>query len=149
MCRRPPRSTRTDTLFPYTTRFRSRGAHRRVARPADLDAAARRRYLRHRAVGVAAARGRWGRTGRAGPRKMIEFYPEVRLVHIWAVIASGTLFALRGLALNLGAAWPKAAPLRRLSYTIATVLLTAALILLRSEERRVGKGSVRKCRSRL
>src|SRR3546814_7872051 len=93
MCRRPPRSTRTDTLFPYTTRFRSRGAHRRVARPADLDAAARRRYLRHRAVGVAAARGRWGRTGRAGPRKMIEFYPEVRLVHIWAVIASGTLFA--------------------------------------------------------
>src|SRR3546814_16143650 len=24
MTRRPPRSTRTDTLFPYTTRFRSR-----------------------------------------------------------------------------------------------------------------------------
>src|SRR3546814_17052802 len=23
MCRRPPRSTRTDTLVPYTTRFRS------------------------------------------------------------------------------------------------------------------------------
>src|SRR3546814_8288233 len=61
---------------------------------------------------------------------MIEFYPEVRLVHIWAVIASGTLFALRGLALNLGAAWPKAAPLRRLSYTIDTVLLIAALMLM-------------------
>src|SRR3546814_7971927 len=27
MIRRPPRSTRTDTLFPYTTLFRSRGAH--------------------------------------------------------------------------------------------------------------------------
>src|SRR3546814_11344231 len=27
MIRRPPRSTRTDTLFPYTTRFRS---HRQV-----------------------------------------------------------------------------------------------------------------------
>src|SRR6056297_3978872 len=26
MTRRPPRSTRTDTLFPYTTLFRSRGA---------------------------------------------------------------------------------------------------------------------------
>src|SRR3546814_8224433 len=26
MIRRPPRSTRTDTLFPYTTRFRSDGA---------------------------------------------------------------------------------------------------------------------------
>src|SRR3546814_5495385 len=35
MIRRPPRSTRTDTLFPYTTLFRSR--HREVG----LDAALR------------------------------------------------------------------------------------------------------------
>src|SRR3546814_3851680 len=28
MIRRPPRSTRTDTLFPYTTLFRSRGLAR-------------------------------------------------------------------------------------------------------------------------
>src|SRR3546814_6885109 len=27
MIRRPPRSTRTDTLFPYTTHFRSAGEH--------------------------------------------------------------------------------------------------------------------------
>src|SRR3546814_2193744 len=27
MIRRPPRSTRTDTLFPYTTLFRSTGSH--------------------------------------------------------------------------------------------------------------------------
>src|SRR3546814_16282428 len=27
MIRRPPRSTRTDTLFPYTTLFRSRGGN--------------------------------------------------------------------------------------------------------------------------
>src|SRR3546814_6728601 len=27
MMRRPPRSTRTDTLFPYTTLFRSPGCH--------------------------------------------------------------------------------------------------------------------------
>src|SRR3546814_3191253 len=27
MIRRPPRSTRTDTLCPYTTLFRSRGGH--------------------------------------------------------------------------------------------------------------------------
>src|SRR3546814_4154578 len=33
MIRRPPRSTRTDTLFPYTTLFRSQGAGRR--RPHD------------------------------------------------------------------------------------------------------------------
>src|SRR3546814_19093658 len=32
MIRRPPRSTRTDTLFPYTTLFRSRGAHARGPR---------------------------------------------------------------------------------------------------------------------
>src|SRR3546814_7749184 len=30
MLRRPPRSTRTDTLFPYTTLFRSRGGADRV-----------------------------------------------------------------------------------------------------------------------
>src|SRR3546814_7274246 len=28
MIRRPPRSTRTDTLFPYTTLFRSSAGHR-------------------------------------------------------------------------------------------------------------------------
>src|SRR3546814_9037732 len=32
MIRRPPRSTRTDTLFPYTTLFRSRHLHDRVDR---------------------------------------------------------------------------------------------------------------------
>src|SRR3546814_13994750 len=32
MIRRPPRSTRTDTLFPYTTRFRSQAmAHAAIA----------------------------------------------------------------------------------------------------------------------
>src|SRR3546814_9936489 len=30
MIRRPPRSTRTDTLFPYTTLFRSHGGRRRA-----------------------------------------------------------------------------------------------------------------------
>src|SRR3546814_1478881 len=42
MIRRPPRSTRTDTLFPYTTLFRSdlrhvRHARRRRARLGDGD----------------------------------------------------------------------------------------------------------------
>src|SRR3546814_11579513 len=32
MIRRPPRATRTDTLFPYTTLFRSREAATQVAR---------------------------------------------------------------------------------------------------------------------
>src|SRR3546814_12328633 len=39
MIRRPPRSTRTDTLFPYTTLFRSRADQlEAIATIADLDA---------------------------------------------------------------------------------------------------------------
>src|SRR3546814_17897795 len=40
MIRRPPRSTRTDTLFPYTTLFRSRpsGAGRTRGDPRDAGA---------------------------------------------------------------------------------------------------------------
>ncbi len=61
---------------------------------------------------------------------MLEFYAEVRLVHISAALASGGLFLLRGLALFSGFTWGKAAPLRYLSYAIDTVLLTAALMLM-------------------
>ena len=61
---------------------------------------------------------------------MIEFYPEVRLVHISAVLASGGLFLLRGVAFFAGARWALAAPLRYLSYAVDTVLLTAALMLM-------------------
>src|SRR3546814_1290789 len=35
MIRRPPRSTRTDTLFPYTTLFRSRPQSRSPPRPVE------------------------------------------------------------------------------------------------------------------
>ena len=65
---------------------------------------------------------------------MIEFYPQLRLVHIAAVFASGGLFFLRGLTMFAGpqwaAAWAMAMPVRLLSYTIDTVLLTAALMLM-------------------
>src|SRR3546814_4348723 len=37
MIRRPPRSTRTDPLFPYTTLFRSLGDHEAVVLAGDLD----------------------------------------------------------------------------------------------------------------
>src|SRR3546814_5789418 len=39
MIRRPPRSTRTDTLFPYTTLFRSfaKACHFDLAQPLKLD----------------------------------------------------------------------------------------------------------------
>jgi len=61
---------------------------------------------------------------------VIEFYPQIKLVHIAAVLLSGTLFALRALAVQLGQRWAMAAPVRYLSYSIDTVLLTAALMLM-------------------
>src|SRR3546814_7929073 len=39
MIRRPPRSTRTDTLFPYTTLFRSEPASGRAGPPAGTRSA--------------------------------------------------------------------------------------------------------------
>jgi len=61
---------------------------------------------------------------------MIEFYPQIKLLHVGAVFASGSLFLLRGVAVQAGAAWGMAAPVRYLSYAIDIVLLTAALMLL-------------------
>src|SRR3546814_8936415 len=48
MIRRPPRSTRTDTLFPYTTLFRSAQAiaNARKLLRAGIDAATRLRHAR-------------------------------------------------------------------------------------------------------
>ncbi|HPA02225.1 MAG TPA: SirB2 family protein [Chiayiivirga sp.] len=61
---------------------------------------------------------------------MIEFYPQIKAAHIGFVLASGLLFALRGALVLLGLRWPLSAPVRYLSYTIDTCLLTAALMLL-------------------
>ncbi len=61
---------------------------------------------------------------------MIEFYPQIKSVHIHTALLSGGLFALRGLAVLASMRWPLAAPVRYLSYTIDTVLLTAAMMLL-------------------
>jgi uncharacterized membrane protein SirB2 len=60
---------------------------------------------------------------------MTEFYTQIRWVHITAVMTSGTLFFIRGLLVNLGVRWPMAAPVRYLTYTVDTILLTAALML--------------------
>src|SRR3546814_19544139 len=102
MIRRPPRSTRTDTLFPYTTLFRSlvgilarhRGIemvecavvpdHRRLVRMGFVDAA-RRAAIDHRLgyllemKGVAADRQQ---VARAAPRRV-----AVIIHHPTAVVA--------------------------------------------------------------
>src|SRR3546814_4946655 len=61
MIRRPPRSTRTDTLFPYTTLFRSGGGSQPAASPRRLSPGSSPR-TRHRTPdagrSLAAADGR-------------------------------------------------------------------------------------------
>src|SRR3546814_5923214 len=65
MSRRPPRSTRTDTLCPYTTLFRSRGA--------GIGNRAARRAVGRRAPGAGLGpragnqRAAWGGGGRVDP----------------------------------------------------------------------------------
>ncbi|KAF1722275.1 SirB2 family protein [Pseudoxanthomonas wuyuanensis] len=61
---------------------------------------------------------------------MIEFYPMIKLVHIGSALTSGGLFALRGAASLAGMRWPMFAAVRYLNYSIDTVLLTAAMMLL-------------------
>lgn len=59
-----------------------------------------------------------------------ELYPFVRWAHIGLVLTSGSLFAARGLGVLLGAQWAMTPGVRRLSYSLDTALLAAALLLL-------------------
>lgn len=62
---------------------------------------------------------------------MIEFYPQIKWVHVAAVLCSGAIFLLRGLLVQAGKPGiAMSAPLRYLSYGVDTTLLTAALMLL-------------------
>lgn len=62
---------------------------------------------------------------------MIEFYAEVKWVHVAAALASGSLFLLRGMLIQTAQQrLAMAAAVRYLSYSIDTVLLTAALMLV-------------------
>src|SRR3546814_21023326 len=64
MIRRPPRSTRTDTLFPYTTLFRSRRASNSRSSPSMTRAARNiRQAARSRRSG---SRRHWSRAGLMG-----------------------------------------------------------------------------------
>lgn len=61
---------------------------------------------------------------------MIEFYPQIKQFHIFVALLSGSLFAVRGAFALAGAEWPRALPVKWLSYAIDTSLLTAAMMLL-------------------
>src|SRR3546814_9034769 len=67
MIRRPPRSTRTDTLFPYTTLFRSELLFLRSRLFAERDHV-RGAATAERVPEGPRADGREGISGRSGPR---------------------------------------------------------------------------------
>lgn len=61
---------------------------------------------------------------------MLEFYPQIKAVHVFCALLSGSLFAVRGLGILLRQRWPMSLPVKWTSYAIDTTLLTAALMLL-------------------
>ncbi|MEO8460527.1 MAG: SirB2 family protein [Dokdonella sp.] len=61
---------------------------------------------------------------------MIEFYPQIKFVHVLCVILSGSLFAVRGMMMLARSRHTNHPALRYLSYAIDTTLLTAALMLV-------------------
>src|SRR3546814_9442501 len=74
MIRRPPRSTRTDTLFPYTTLFRSQLAKAEIAGPGFINFFLKRAAFQSVVADVLAQGDAFGRddSGSKG-RIMVEF----------------------------------------------------------------------------
>ncbi len=60
---------------------------------------------------------------------MDDWHAPIRLIHIWAVTLSGSLFALRGLMMIAQSPLSNHGLLRKLSWTIDTILLIAAISL--------------------
>src|SRR3546814_13930852 len=79
MIRRPPRSTRTDTLFPYTTLFRSRLPLHRLATLDDL------------AVGGVVLEERRQPIALAEHRRVLQVEVQVRFAVVAAVAAAAEL----------------------------------------------------------
>src|SRR3546814_16639156 len=120
MIRRPPRSTRTDTLFPYTTLFRSG-----VGRPLALVSAV---------------------------RDILPVQPAFALTP-WPLVTSaayGLLIAFIFIMPPLAHArtLPAAALFRETVDRRRGIDRVSMIAVARSEERRVGKECVRRCRSR-
>lgn len=60
---------------------------------------------------------------------LAEFYPLIKSMHVALVVASGLLFASRGIGVLAGQAWPLRTPMRVTSVAIDTALLTAGVAL--------------------
>src|SRR3546814_12967313 len=133
MTRLPPRSTRTDTLFPYTTLFRSSDPDR--ARPGRGV----RRVADHGAQGDRRAGRR--RAGRAPSRRGDFRHPTARRKELFQ---ADVLFAGHGIA-RAQATQPLGQQDSGRGDTGGGAV--ARPVAGGSEERRGGKGGVRQCRS--
>src|SRR3546814_1263547 len=118
MIRRPPRSTRTDTLFPYTTLFRSRRAalgggkaaaggrarrRGRARRPARAQDRARRAHARHplgRQCRSRSLRRRARRRGCGGARTGMNAFehaaPAIAMLAAFALVIGGIVLIRQG-----------------------------------------------------
>src|SRR3546814_18979292 len=92
MIRRPPRSTRTDTLFPYTTLFRSEGPPAHIVH--DIE-------VRADDIGVVAEpdHARYGKAGRRESRNdaIFEFYLVRRAEESGGRLAPEDILLARGI----------------------------------------------------
>src|SRR3546814_4058777 len=91
MIRRPPRSTRTDTLFPYTTLFRSPEETTDGTAAAGAQSRGALSYARRRRRGPEERqlRDRQGRDGGSGRRERLRQVGHRPLGHATAALPAG------------------------------------------------------------
>src|SRR3546814_6445931 len=89
MIRRPPRSTRTDTLFPYTTLFRSWRDARGDRSAEMIREKLRRTLIRQRRRRVRSALAEFG-------REAVIFARIVEQCHLGVIVEPGVHLLLRG-----------------------------------------------------
>src|SRR3546814_13483844 len=129
MIRRPPRSTRTDTLFPYTTLFRS--GYKAVDSMVPVGRGQRELIIGDRQT---------GKTALAIDAIINQKTSGVKCIYV----------AIGQKASSIASVVRKLEENGAMAYTtvVAASASEAAALPYRSEERRVGKGGVSTCRSR-
>src|SRR3546814_20465280 len=125
MIGRPPRLTRTDTLFPYTTLFRSRDLRRR-----------------RRGFGNDAVTGNQRRDNLSGEDRQREVPGRDTAPHAPPVHAQHVAFACRSGEFNGIEVCPRPGRI------VTAEIHSFPYLCQSSEERREGKECVRTCRSR-
>jgi len=60
---------------------------------------------------------------------LLPWFVPIKFAHVSLVLASGSLFAVRGVGVLAGRRWPMAPPVRRASVVIDTLLLAAGATL--------------------